>query len=67
MGEWRESAKGNWWTTTTIAGEKKYVTVFKLKNGGNAGMWKFVCNDEFSEEAYRTADDAMAEASGVYL
>jgi hypothetical protein len=37
-----------------------------VKNGRNEGQWKFVCNDEFSEDAYDTAEEAMDDAEGVY-
>lgn len=68
--DWQQNAKGNFWCSTTIGGERKVVTVFEttVKFGAREGdeVWKFVCDGEFSDDAYDTAEEAMEAAEGVY-
>jgi hypothetical protein len=46
------------------------VTVFEstVKYGPNRGdvVWKFVCDGEFSDDGYDTAEEAMEAAEEVY-
>ncbi len=68
--DWQQSEKGNFYCFTTVGGEKQVVTVFEstVKYGPSKGdiVWKFVCDGEFSDDGYDTAEEAMEAAEEVY-
>lgn len=68
--DWQENAKGNFYCFTTVGGVKQTVTVFEttVKFGPrrDESVWKFVCDGDFSDDAYDTPEEAMEAAEEVY-
>ena len=68
---WRRSAKGNAWRFTgdverqgRLDGDEKkqIVTVYEIGDGRDAGKFKYVCEGEFSDQAYDDEADAIEAA-----